>query len=203
MPALPDATTAEPFCLLFCPQEALYEEDMGVKAAAAAAISQLFRSSSALGLLQGHPTLLQALARLLREDAKHSAELCISLLTVFCALSHLPSAQALLVQVGCTPQACGQFALPFILTFSSDSAGQLAWSWVPALPRPALLNTCVCSSLPSHWLTAPVIKLSCLHLPLGPAPLLPPACRTRWAPSPWSCWTWSCGEQSTGSSARW
>lgn len=73
---------------------------MSVKTAAAAAVAQLFRDSRAMGVLQGHPTLLQALARLLREDAKKSEELCISLLMVFFALSHLPSAHALLVQVG-------------------------------------------------------------------------------------------------------
>lgn len=81
-------------------QEALYEDDLGTKTAAAAAVAQLFRDPSTLGVLQGHPALLQALARLLREDAKKSAELCISLLMVFFALSHLPSAHALLVQVG-------------------------------------------------------------------------------------------------------
>lgn len=86
-------------CILLV-QEALYDEDLGVKAAAAAALAHLSRDPCALDVLQGHPALLQALSRLLREDAKKSAELSISLLMVFFALSHLPLAHALLVQVG-------------------------------------------------------------------------------------------------------
>lgn len=78
--------------------EALYDEDLGVKATAAAALAHLSRDPCALDVLQGHPALLQALSRLLREDAKKSAELSISLLMVFFALSHLPLAHALLVQ---------------------------------------------------------------------------------------------------------
>ncbi|KAL4434411.1 hypothetical protein ABPG75_000852 [Micractinium tetrahymenae] len=78
--------------------EALYEDELGAKIAAAAAVAQLFRDPHALGTLQGHPALLQALARLLREDAKKSGELCISLLMVFFALSHLPAGRTLLVQ---------------------------------------------------------------------------------------------------------
>ncbi|EFN51738.1 hypothetical protein CHLNCDRAFT_139946 [Chlorella variabilis] len=78
--------------------EALYDEELGPKTAAAAAIALLFRDPRSLGALQAHPTLLQALARLLREDAKRSAELGLSLLMSFFALSHLPQAHALLVQ---------------------------------------------------------------------------------------------------------
>jgi hypothetical protein len=80
-------------------QEALYEEDPGPKTAAAAAIALLLRDPAVLGVLAAHPTLLQALARLLREDAKKSSELSTCLLMAFFALSHLPHAHSLLVQV--------------------------------------------------------------------------------------------------------
>lgn len=82
------------------PQEALYEEDAGAKAAAAAAVAQLCRDPGALPALLGHPSLLAALARLLREDARRSDELAVSLLAAFYALSHLPEAHGLLAKVG-------------------------------------------------------------------------------------------------------
>lgn len=87
-------------------QEALYEDDLGAMTAAAGAVAQLFADPRARGVLQGHLPLLQALARLLREDAKKSTELCASLLAAFFELSRLPAAHALLAQVG--PRAEGR-----------------------------------------------------------------------------------------------
>ena len=94
-------------------QEALYEDDLGVKTAAAASIAQLFRDPGMLGALAAHPALLQALARLLREDAKKNAELCTSLLMAFFALSRLPHAHPLLVQVGVGPAGAAGLAHVF------------------------------------------------------------------------------------------
>lgn len=137
-------TQAVPLNLLTHPQEALYEEDMGAKAAAAAAVAQLCREPGGLEALMEQPALLQvglgagvacagccseypasfarrnqqacahnahhhgipfalqALARLLREDARKgdAGQLCVSLLAAFLALSHVRAAHPLLQQVG-------------------------------------------------------------------------------------------------------
>ncbi len=57
----------------------------------------------------------QALARLLREDARKgdAGQLCVSLLAAFLALSHVPAAHPLLQQVGlcaCSGLQCMHYA---------------------------------------------------------------------------------------------
>ncbi|GAB4815647.1 hypothetical protein N2152v2_002693 [Parachlorella kessleri] len=78
--------------------EALYKDDMATKVAASASIAQHFRESSNFSDLQLHPTLLQTLSRLLRDDYKHSSELCLNLVCIFFSLSHFLQFHPILVQ---------------------------------------------------------------------------------------------------------
>lgn len=76
---------------------------MSAKLAATAAIAQLFEGH--LAALVQHPMLLQALARVLREDYKKSRELCLNLLSVFLIMSHQVMCHPALVQVA-TSRRC-------------------------------------------------------------------------------------------------
>ena len=70
--------------------EHLYEEDVARKAAGAGAVWALARATAAnLQPLAGHPTLLGALARSLRDDGRKSAELAASLLQTLSCFSLL------------------------------------------------------------------------------------------------------------------
>jgi hypothetical protein len=80
-------------------QEALYEESLPPKTAAAAAVAQLAADPACLLPLLAHPTLLPALARLLREEARRGADLAAALLSTFLALSRVAAAHPLLAQV--------------------------------------------------------------------------------------------------------
>lgn len=89
---------AEPHLLVVTLQEALYDDDLSAHLHATAAIAGL--AEHHLATVAAHPTLLPALARLLRENHKRSSELALNLLTTFLLLSHQPAHRSLLVQVG-------------------------------------------------------------------------------------------------------
>mmetsp|Transcript_6170 Transcript_6170/g.13429 ORF Transcript_6170/g.13429 Transcript_6170/m.13429 type:complete len:806 (-) Transcript_6170:755-3172(-) len=68
--------------------EDLYEEDMSKKVKATGMIGQLFRNTENFENLLSHETLLQTLARLMREDMKKSIDLCINVVSVFFSISN-------------------------------------------------------------------------------------------------------------------
>uniref|UniRef100_A0A7S0RCX9 Kinesin-associated protein n=1 Tax=Chlamydomonas leiostraca TaxID=1034604 RepID=A0A7S0RCX9_9CHLO len=68
--------------------EDLYEEDMAKKIRATGMIAQLFRQTENFEHLLSHETLLQTLARLMREEMKRSIDLCINIVSVFFSVSN-------------------------------------------------------------------------------------------------------------------
>lgn len=68
--------------------EDLYEEDMAKKVRATGMIAQLFRHTENFEPLLSHETLLQTLARLMREEMKRSIDLCINIVSVFFSISN-------------------------------------------------------------------------------------------------------------------
>jgi len=68
--------------------EELYEEDMSVKVKATGMIAQLFRHTENFEVLLMHSTLLQTLARMMREEMKRSMYLCINIISVFFSISN-------------------------------------------------------------------------------------------------------------------
>ena len=51
-------------------------------------ISQLFRKTENFEVLLSHETLVQTLARLMREEMKKSIDLCINVVSVFFSVSN-------------------------------------------------------------------------------------------------------------------
>lgn len=68
--------------------EELYEEDMSHKVHATGMIAQLFRQTENFESLLSHETLLQTLARLMREEMKKSIDLCVNIVSVFFSISN-------------------------------------------------------------------------------------------------------------------
>lgn len=68
--------------------EDLYDEDMTKKVKATGMIASLMRSTENFEALLSHETLLQTLARLLREDGKRSIDLCINIVSVYFSVSN-------------------------------------------------------------------------------------------------------------------
>jgi len=69
-------------------QEDLYEEEMAKKVRATGMIAQLFRKTENFEELLQHDTLVQTLARMMREDMKKSIDLCINVVSVFFSISN-------------------------------------------------------------------------------------------------------------------
>ncbi|KAI8472723.1 MAG: kinesin-associated protein-domain-containing protein [Monoraphidium minutum] len=67
--------------------EALYDDDLAARAAAAARIAALFADAHTTEALLSHPSLLPTLARLLREDGRRSLELAAAVAACFYSLS--------------------------------------------------------------------------------------------------------------------
>lgn len=82
--------------------EDLYEEDMAKKVRATGMISQLFRKTEYFESLLQHDTLIQTLARMMREDMKRSIDLCINIVSVFFSISNFTQFHGLIMdnQIG-------------------------------------------------------------------------------------------------------
>ncbi|GIL78094.1 hypothetical protein Vretimale_7500 [Volvox reticuliferus] len=78
--------------------EGLYEEDMNLKVRATGMIAQLFRNTENFETLLSHETLLQTLARVLREDGKRSIDLCTNIVSVFFSVSNFTQFHGLIMQ---------------------------------------------------------------------------------------------------------
>ncbi|EFJ41855.1 hypothetical protein VOLCADRAFT_77409 [Volvox carteri f. nagariensis] len=78
--------------------EGLYEEDMNLKVRATGMIAQLFRNTENFETLLTHETLLQTLARVLREDGKRSIDLCTNIVSVFFSVSNFTQFHGVIMQ---------------------------------------------------------------------------------------------------------
>lgn len=68
--------------------EKLYEEDMAVKVEATTYIAALARRTETLEALLAHETVMQTIARVLREDGRKSIDLATNIISVFFAFSN-------------------------------------------------------------------------------------------------------------------
>ncbi|MEW5306391.1 MAG: hypothetical protein WDW36_008859 [Sanguina aurantia] len=82
--------------------EGLYEEGMPAKVKATGMIAQLFRNTENFAKLLSHETLLQTLARVLKEESKRSIDLTINIVSVFFSVSNFTQFHGLVMslQVG-------------------------------------------------------------------------------------------------------
>ncbi|GFH25455.1 uncharacterized protein HaLaN_23420, partial [Haematococcus lacustris] len=80
-------------------EEELYEEDMSHKVHATGMIAQLFRQTENFESLLSHETLLQTLARLMREEMKKSIDLCVNIVSVFFSISNFSQERKLLTLI--------------------------------------------------------------------------------------------------------
>ncbi|KXZ50592.1 hypothetical protein GPECTOR_16g767 [Gonium pectorale] len=78
--------------------EGLYEEEMPKKVRATGMIAQLFRNTENFETLLSHETLLQTLARVLREEGKRSIDLCTNIISVFFSVSNFTQFHGLIMQ---------------------------------------------------------------------------------------------------------
>tara|TARA_B110000003_G_scaffold8660_1_gene8977 strand:- start:947 stop:1471 length:525 start_codon:yes stop_codon:yes gene_type:complete len=78
--------------------ERLYDDDMNTRVSATAHIAALARRVENLPVLLGHDTLVQTLARVLREEGRKSVDLATNVVSVFFAFSNYTQFHAAILE---------------------------------------------------------------------------------------------------------
>jgi hypothetical protein len=78
--------------------ERLYDDDMNARVSATAHIAALARRVENLPVLLGHDTLVQTLARVLREEGRKSVDLATNVVSVFFAFSNYTQFHAAILE---------------------------------------------------------------------------------------------------------
>jgi hypothetical protein len=105
-------------------QEDLYDEDMTKKVRATGLVAQLFRQTEHFESLLAHESLLQTLARIMREEMKRSIDLCINIISVFFSVSNFSQFHQLIMD----NQVCGLRLAPAGLQHAL-APNAAPWHW--------------------------------------------------------------------------